>query len=56
MKDNFALRFNLPVGSLMRKRYLEYPEYHSSLDNKKLISFSAINNSINFCLKIVDSF
>ena len=48
--------FNLPVGSLMRKRYLEYPEYHSSLDNKKLISFSAINNSINFCLKIVDSF
>ncbi len=48
--------FNLPVGSLMRKRYLEYPEYHSSLDNKQLISFDAIDGAINFCMKIVNSF
>lgn len=48
--------FNLPVGSLMRKRYLEYPEYHSSLDNKQLISFDSIKNAVNFCMEIVNDF
>ena len=48
--------FDLPVGSLMRKRYLEYPEYHSSLDNKELISFDAIQGAINFCMEVVDGF
>lgn len=48
--------FNLPVGSLMRKRYLEYPEYHSSLDNKELISFTAIDGAVNLCMKIINSF
>ena len=48
--------FDLPVGSLMRKRYLEYPEYHSSLDNKELISFDAIEGAVNFCMNIIDDF
>ncbi|MEO6903352.1 MAG: DUF4910 domain-containing protein [Bacteroidia bacterium] len=39
--------FNLPVGSLMRSKYHEYDEYHSSFDNKKLISFDALNETIN---------
>lgn len=34
--------FNLPVGSLMRTPYQQYPEYHTSLDNKNLISFAAL--------------
>lgn len=34
--------FNLPVGSLMRTPYQQYPEYHTSLDNKNLISFEAL--------------
>jgi aminopeptidase-like protein len=39
--------FNLPVGSLMRGVYGEYPEYHTSLDNKSLISFEALQGSID---------
>ena len=34
--------FNYMVGSLTRGMYYRYPEYHSSLDNKSLISFDAM--------------
>ncbi len=39
--------FDLPVGSLMRGVYAEYPEYHTSLDDKRLISFRALQGSID---------
>ena len=39
--------FNLPVGSLMRTIYADFPEYHTSLDNKKVISFDAMLQSID---------
>lgn len=39
--------FNLPIGSLMRTPYYEYPFYHTSLDNKSFISFEALEDSIN---------
>ena len=38
--------FDLAVGSLMRGAYGDYPEYHTSLDNKALISFRALQESI----------
>lgn len=45
--------YNLPVGSLMRSKYHEYPEYHTSLDNKELISFSALAETVEVYYSIV---
>lgn len=39
--------FDLPVGSLMRTRYLKYPQYHTSLDNKDFITFDALVGSLD---------
>ena len=39
--------FNLPVGSLMRTMYGRYPEYHTSLDNKGFVSFTALQASVD---------
>lgn len=44
--------FDLPVGSLLRGSYIEYPEYHTSLDNKSLISFDALRGSVRALEKI----
>jgi len=43
---------NLPFGSLMRGKYSEYKEYHTSLDNKNLISFDALNETIECYYKM----
>lgn len=47
--------FNLPVGSLMRTPYREYPEYHTSLDNKEFISFKAMQESAEMYFNIVQT-
>ena len=39
--------FDFPVGSLMRGAYGDYPEYHTSADDKTLISFPAMQGSID---------
>lgn len=38
--------FNLPVGSLMRTPYGEYPEYHTSADDLSLLSAQALEESL----------
>lgn len=45
--------FNLPVGLIMRTMYGQYKEYHTSLDNKKLISFKAMRESIETYYNVI---
>lgn len=44
--------FDLPVGTVMRTMYWRYPEYHTSLDNKDLISFSSLVETVDACVDI----
>ena len=37
---------NFPVGTIMRTPYKIYPEYHTSLDNKSIIDFSALKEIV----------
>ena len=46
--------FNLPVICLSRTIYGEYPEYHTSLDNKTLMDFSALEDYINLITEAVE--
>jgi aminopeptidase-like protein len=44
--------FNLPVGSLTRVTYAEYPEYHTSADNLDIISADALEESLGIYRQI----
>ena len=45
--------FNLPIGSVMRKMYTEFKEYHNSLDNPNFINFDTIIESLKIYLQII---
>lgn len=42
-----SLGFNLPVASLTRTRYAEYAEYHTSGDDKSLMDFEAMVETLD---------
>jgi len=46
--------FRLPVGSLMRARPGELPEYHTSGDDPSLVSPERLAESLDVCREIVD--
>jgi len=48
--------FELPIGSLMRTMYGRYPEYHTSLDDKSVISFPALQETVDVLEAAVDRF
>jgi aminopeptidase-like protein len=45
---------NLPVGSLMRTKYGQYLEYHTSLDDLKLISPIGLAGGLSMLIQAVD--
>jgi aminopeptidase-like protein len=47
--------FNLPVASVMRTMYGCYPEYHTSLDDRDLISCAALRGSVDVYERILHS-
>ncbi|MFC5405004.1 DUF4910 domain-containing protein [Cohnella soli] len=47
--------FRLPVGSLMRTMYDKYPEYHTSLDNRTLISEEALQETVQMYIDIIET-
>ncbi len=47
---------DLAIGSLIRSKYHEYIEYHTSLDNKDLISFDAIKETVEMYFEMIQAF
>jgi aminopeptidase-like protein len=46
--------FNLPVGTLSRTPYGEYPEYHTSADNLDLVRPATLAGSLRVALSVVE--
>ena len=47
--------FDLPVGSLVRSMYGNYPEYHTSLDDLNFVSADGMAGSFEQCLRVVQT-
>lgn len=46
----------LPISSITRSKYDEYPEYHTSLDNFNLVTKKGLTESLNIYLKCIKIF
>ena len=47
---------DLPISSITRSKYGEYPEYHTSLDNFDLVTQKGLNESLDIYLKCISIF
>jgi len=45
---------DLPVCSIMRTKYAEYPEYHTSLDNLNFISEDGLNGALEVYKELIE--
>ena len=45
---------DLPIASIFRTKYNEYPEYHTSLDNFKLVTINGIRGGFSVAKKAVE--
>ena len=45
----------LPVGALMRTKYGDYPEYHTSLDDLSVISPAGLQGAFDMVMKIIET-
>lgn len=48
--------FNLPVGVFMNSTPGEFPEYHTSLDDKSVVSFKAMKENVSILLELLSCF
>ncbi len=46
--------FNLPVGCLMRSRWGQFPEYHTSADDLTFVTEESLAESLRLCAGIMD--
>ena len=53
MRQYCAPGIDLPVASLMRTKYLEFPEYHTSLDNLKNVVTLRTRGGFNIVKEIL---
>jgi aminopeptidase-like protein len=47
---------DLPISSITRTKFREYPEYHTSLDNFDVVTEKGLNDSLLLYLKCIDIF
>ena len=47
---------NLPIGSIMRTKYGEYPEYHTSLDNFNVVNLKGLTGGFKIVREIIKNF
>lgn len=46
--------FRIPVGSLMRGRHGQFPEYHTSADNMAFVSADRMAEALRVCRDVID--